>query len=211
MERTLRDELGVADARVVGRLEACVRAESLWGALRGEANWLFVLLDGDISGAVCVDGHVLRGANGLAGGLGGLVVEREGAAGSRERARLARSVLLGARPHGAGTIKRCFVRRRRRSVAAGGRRLGRARRLRRVFGPAGARRGQCRRAFEPLARRHSRRAGRDRHARFARSRGVSPGSVLRARGASQPPSTGAHFGADAAVMGAIAFAVEARS
>jgi glucokinase len=61
------------DARVA------LTAEMVWGAARGRQDVLMLTLGRGVGGAVLANGHVLRGHSGVAGNLGHITVEPEGA------------------------------------------------------------------------------------------------------------------------------------
>jgi len=61
------------DARVA------MAGEMVWGAARGRQNALMFTLGTGVGGAVLADGHLLRGHSGVAGHLGHLTVEPDGA------------------------------------------------------------------------------------------------------------------------------------
>src|SRR2546426_4162274 len=62
------------DARVA------LAAEVVWGAARGRRNAVMLTLGTGVGGGVLADGRILRGANGVAGHLGHLTVDPDGAA-----------------------------------------------------------------------------------------------------------------------------------
>lgn len=61
------------DARVA------MAGEMVWGAARGLQNALMLTLGNGVGGAVLVNGHLLRGHSGVAGHLGHMTVEPDGA------------------------------------------------------------------------------------------------------------------------------------
>lgn len=81
MARALREELNIGLVRITPRLEASARAEEAWGHGRGQASWLLILIEDELQSAAWADGKRLRGATGAGGDLGGVCIERDGALG----------------------------------------------------------------------------------------------------------------------------------
>jgi glucokinase len=72
---TLADGVVAAD----NDAKAALAGEVAWGAARGVSNALLLTLGTGVGGAVVADGRMLRGAGGVAGHLGHITVEAEGA------------------------------------------------------------------------------------------------------------------------------------
>ena len=81
----LRKHLHIANARADTRFICEALGEAQFGALRdasrgGEnADWLYVHIGRNIGAVVFVNGKILRGANGAAGEIGALCIDRDGA------------------------------------------------------------------------------------------------------------------------------------
>ncbi len=85
----LRQHLHVSRGAAHSRLQSEALGEWHFGALRAAENnggdWLYLHLGSSVGAVACVNGRILRGANGAAGELGALCVEREGALTSNGR------------------------------------------------------------------------------------------------------------------------------
>lgn len=86
----LRQHLHVARAAAHSRLLSEALGEWRFGALReapdnNAADWLYLHLGSAVGAVACVNGGILRGANGAAGELGALCIERDGALTSNGR------------------------------------------------------------------------------------------------------------------------------
>ncbi|MBQ0855531.1 ROK family transcriptional regulator [Streptomyces sp. BH-SS-21] len=74
---SLTDALGVP---VVAENDAnlAALAEWTWGAGQGSADFLYVMCAGGVGGGLVIDGRIYRGADGLAGEIGHMVLETSG-------------------------------------------------------------------------------------------------------------------------------------
>ncbi len=86
----LRRHLNVARGVAQSRLLSEALGEWHFGALRPDGenssgDWLYVHLGSSVGAVACVNGGILRGANGAAGELGALCIERDGALTSNGR------------------------------------------------------------------------------------------------------------------------------
>ncbi|NPD06766.1 ROK family protein [Nocardioides sp. zg-1308] len=79
LRELLEDRLG-CEVRLDNDANCAARAESRHGAARGATSALMITMGTGIGGAVLVDGHVLRGANGMAGEFGHMQVVPDGQA-----------------------------------------------------------------------------------------------------------------------------------
>lgn len=77
--QALREDLGIGLVRVTPRLEAAARAEEVWGNGREQMNWMLLLIEDELSSAAWADGRRLRGAHGAGGDIGAVCIERDGA------------------------------------------------------------------------------------------------------------------------------------
>jgi len=77
--RLVGDAIGLR-VRSDNDVNACARAEALFGAGRGLGCFFWMTVSTGIGGAVAVEGRVLEGARGMAGEIGHLVVRPGGAA-----------------------------------------------------------------------------------------------------------------------------------
>lgn len=74
----LRERLGDVEVRVDNDVNAAARAEALMGAGRGSPDLLAVFVGTGVGGGLVLDGVVRRGAHGMAGEIGHLVVVPDG-------------------------------------------------------------------------------------------------------------------------------------
>jgi glucokinase len=79
LRELLEERLGCAVA-LDNDANCAARAEARYGAARGAASALMITMGTGIGGAILLDGHVVRGANGMAGEFGHMQVVPDGQA-----------------------------------------------------------------------------------------------------------------------------------
>ena len=83
LPNALRQHLHVSRAAAQSRLLSEASGEWRFGALReapgDSADWLYLHLGSSVGAVACVNGRIVRGANGAAGEIGALCIERDGA------------------------------------------------------------------------------------------------------------------------------------
>lgn len=88
--RALSEHLHISSARAETRLLCAARGEATTGALRPDESfdgrdWMFVALSARLEAIVCANGQIVRGSDGVAGALGAIIIERDGAVSSGGR------------------------------------------------------------------------------------------------------------------------------
>lgn len=77
LQERLEDDLGIP-VTVENDANLAALAEWTWGAGRGSENFFYGLSSTHVGGAILLDGNILRGADGMAGEIGHMVVDDGG-------------------------------------------------------------------------------------------------------------------------------------
>ncbi len=76
--KRLSDKLGGMLVTMENDVNAIARGEQWCGALKGEKNFIAMALGTGLGGALCLDGHIWTGVDGMAGELGHICIDPDG-------------------------------------------------------------------------------------------------------------------------------------